>query len=194
MSHPYGPDGQDAPRQPDLRPPPVISSTGAPQQPYSSAPGKPSGATGIGSAVLATLGGLSGFVVAVVGGIGGSTLVRLERPLGYVITTFAGVVTSVAFGAMLLAGAVLLFRRKMIGRHLVIAGSITAVASYALFFAGVVTSPDRHISAFGIGVTVVVACLFPIITLVLALLPSTLEWIRAKPNPLAAQQYSPFQG
>jgi hypothetical protein len=194
VSYPYGPDGQGVPQQPDFRQPPVISSSGVPQQPYSSTPGKPSGAMAMVAAILATLGGLTGLTVAVIGGIGGNTSLRLGRPLGSLIALFSGVLMSVGCGALLLTGAVLLFRRKMIGRQLIVGGCITAVISYLLYSGGIATFQDRHLSTFGIGVAVIVVCLFPVVTLVLALLPSTTAWIRAKPDPPAPQYYPPYPG
>lgn len=194
MSYPYEPDGQGLPQQPNFQQPPVISSSGVPQQPYSTVPGKPSGATGIIAAVLAMLGGLAGLTVAVIGGIAGNTSLRLGHPLGSVIATFSGVLMSVVFGAMLLTGAVLLFRRNMIGRQLIVGGCIAAVLSYLLYSGAVATSPGRHASIFGIGIAVVVACVFPIVTVVLALLPPTTAWIQAKPNPVTPQYYPPFPG
>ncbi|WKG03540.1 hypothetical protein [Mycolicibacterium sp. HK-90] len=93
-------------------------------------------------------------------------------------------------------GAILLWRRKMIGRRLVVAGCAVAI------LLGVVVLGDTTIGISGdptreplaISIVVAVGLVLPIVTLVLAMLPSTTKWIRAKQNAVAPQYYPPYPG
>ncbi|MUM28612.1 hypothetical protein FZI88_21195 [Mycobacterium sp. CBMA295] len=105
----------------------------------------------------------------------------------------------VAFGLVLFNGAILLWRRKMIGRWLIVGGCAVAIllglVAFAELLIGISGEPSHEPAAFG--TLAVLGFVFPILTLVLALLPSTTNWICAKQNPqdpVAPQVYSPFQG
>ena len=111
-----------------------------------------------------------------------------------------GLVLGIVLGVLLIAGAVLLIRRKMLGRWLVVSGCAVAIVSNLLtyVFTSAVISSDGNAPE---GVfSALVGLAFPIVTTVLVLLPSTTAWIRAGQNPAAPQPlpqypyYPPHQG
>ena len=105
---------------------------------------------------------------------------------------------TLVMSVLLIAGAVLLFRRKMLGRWLVVSGCAVAIVSNLMtsVFTTAVTSDDWY-SPEGV-VSALLGLAFPIITMVLALLPSTTAWIRAEQGRAVPQhfpQYPPsYQG
>jgi len=178
-------------------------------------PAQPSGGTAITAGVLAALGGLlslgitavSLFFLIVIASIGSnfdrSDLEFLDSifgilAIGMVAMVIIGLVLGTVLSVLLIAGAVLLFRRKMLGRWLVVSGCAVAIVSNLMtaVFTTAVTADDWY-SPEGV-VSVVVGLAFPITTMVLALLPSTTAWIQAPRNPVAPQcfpQYlPPYQG
>lgn len=178
-------------------------------------PAQPSGGTAITAGVLAALGGLlslgitavSLFFLIVVASIGSnfdrSDLEFLDSifgilAIGMVAMVIIGLVLGTVLSVLLIAGAVLLFRRKMLGRWLVVSGCAVAIVSNLMtaVFTTAVTADDWY-SPEGV-VSVVVGLAFPITTMVLALLPSTTAWIRAPRNPVAPQYFPqylpPYEG
>ncbi|SEB17412.1 MULTISPECIES: hypothetical protein [unclassified Mycobacterium] len=176
-------------------------------------PAQPSGGTAITAGVLAALGGLlslgvtavSLFFLIMIVSIGSnfdrSDLELLDSIFGFlavgmVATVIIGLVLGMVLSALLIAGAVLLFRRKMLGRWLVVSGCAVAIASNLMTFvfttavtSGDWTSPESVGSAF-------VGLAFPIVTMVLVLLPSTTAWIQAErvAPPYFPHYPSPYQG
>ncbi|MEV3903787.1 hypothetical protein AB0K11_15805 [Mycobacterium sp. NPDC050551] len=205
MSHPYGPYGQGYPQQGYPQQP------GYPQQGYPQhngysggyqyppvRPAGPSGGTANAAAVLAGLGALAmlGFGLLLLAAVGspdsdpawGTTPSRSSNA-GDVIFILVGVAVIVA-GIMLAIGALTLFQRKMVGRWLVVAGCAIAILTSVLFmilFMALLSKADGEAAAAGAifaiyGGPIFLGVAFPILTLVLALRPSTAAWIRARPN------------
>ena len=179
------------------------------------APAQPRGGTAITAGVLAALGGLlslgitavSLFFLIVIASIGSnfdrSDVEFLDSifgvlAIGLVAVVIIALVLGTLLSVLLIAGAVLLFRRKMLGRWLVVSGCAVAIVSNLMtsVFTTAVTSDDWY-SPEGV-VSALLGLAFPIITMVLALLPSTTAWIRAEQNRAAPQyfpQYPPsYQG
>ena len=179
------------------------------------APAQPSGGTAITAGVLATLGGLlslgitavSLFFLIVIASIGSnfdrSDVEFLDSifgvlAIGLVAVVIITLVLGTLLSVLLIAGAVLLFRRKMLGRWLVVSGCAVAIVSNLMtsVFTTAVTSDDWY-SPEGV-VSALLGLAFPIITMVLALLPSTTAWIRAEQGRAVPQhfpQYPPsYQG
>lgn len=179
------------------------------------APAQPSGGTAITAGVLAALGGLlslgitavSLFFLIVIASIGSnfdrSDVEFLDSifgvlAIGLVAVVIIALVLGTLLSVLLIAGAVLLFRRKMLGRWLVVSGCAVAIVSNLMtsVFTTAVTSDDWY-SPESV-VSALLGLAFPIITMVLALLPSTTAWIRAEQNRSAPQyfpQYPPsYQG
>jgi hypothetical protein len=179
------------------------------------APAQPSGGTAITAGVLAALGGLlslgitavSLFFLIVIASIGSnfdrSDVEFLDSifgvlAIGLVAVVIIALVLGTLLSVLLIAGAVLLFRRKMLGRWLVVSGCAVAIVSNLMtsVFTTAVTSDDWY-SPEGV-VSALLGLAFPIITMVLALLPSTTAWIRAEQGRAVPQhfpQYPPsYQG
>lgn len=173
------------------------------------APAQPSGGTAITAGVLAALGGLlslgvtavSLFFLIVIASIGSnfdrSDLKFLDSiygflAIGMVAMVIIGLVLGTILSVLLIAGAVLLFRRKMLGRWLVVSGCAVAIVSNLMtyFFTTAVTSGDwtspESVASALVGLA------FPIVTMVLVLLPSTTAWIRAPRNPVAPQYFPQY--
>ncbi|MGA5462562.1 hypothetical protein [Mycobacterium sp. NPDC050041] len=211
MSHPYGPYGQGASGQPGYPQQQGYPQQGYPQQPgypqyngYAGGyqyppvrPAGPSGGTANAAAVLAGLGALAllGFGMLVLTAAGSPdprpTLGTTSRSsnAGDVIFVIVGLAVIVA-GIMLAVGALTLFQRKMVGRWLVVAGCAIAILTSVLFmilFMAVLSKADGEAAAAGAifaiyGGPIFLGVAFPVLTLVLALRPSTAAWIRARPN------------
>ncbi len=179
------------------------------------APAQPRGGTAITAGVLAALGGLlslgitavSLFFLIVLASIGSnfdrSDVEFLDSifgvlAIGLVAVVIIALVLGTLLSVLLIAGAVLLFRRKMLGRWLVVSGCAVAIVSNLMtsVFTTAVTSDDWY-SPEGV-VSALLGLAFPIITMVLALLPSTTAWIRAEQGRAVPQhfpQYPPsYQG
>lgn len=197
MNYPHGPHGQGFPGQPVYgQPPGYPQQPGWPQQPgypggyQPKPPGGPSGATGIIAGLLALVGGLVGTCFAVL-----SVIIMIMDGEFDVAGAIFGLL-GIAFGLALFIGAILLFRRRMIGRRLVVGGCAVAIlfgiAAIGDMVIGISGDPSRE--PVSIGFAVLVGIVVPVLTLVLAMLPSTAVWIRAKRNVLAPQFYPPYPG
>ncbi|MDH6195594.1 lysylphosphatidylglycerol synthetase-like protein (DUF2156 family) [Mycobacterium frederiksbergense] len=150
----------------------------------------PSGVTAIITGVLAGLGalltlgngilGLIGFA-ALAGDAGLRTLAA--RSPGVLTLTILTTLLSVGCGLLLLAGTVTLLQRKMISRRLIVGGCVLIILgsliSLGLSFAATARYEANALAFLSLAL--------PIATIVLALLPSTSAWIRAKQNPIASQ-------
>lgn len=164
------------------------------------APASPSGGTGITAGVLAGLGALANLGAGIFGLVGLAALnsdstFQSTSGISGGVSALLIVMTllSVVIGLVLLAGTVTLLQRKMVGRWLVVAGcAMTIVGS--LVSLGLSAAVTARYGYYGGNGFAVLGLIFPIATLVLALLPRTTAWIQTKPNPLAPQSYSPFQG
>jgi hypothetical protein len=190
MNYPHGPHGQGFPGQPVYgRPPSYPQQPGWPQQPTYPHAG-PSGATGIIAGLLALVGGLVGTGFAVL-----SVIIMIMDGEFDVAGAVFGLL-GIAFGLALLIGAILLFRRKTIGRRLVVGGCAVAVLFGVAAIGDMVIgiSGDASREPVSIGIAVIVGIVVPVLTLVLAMLPSTSAWIRAKRNAIAPQFYPPYPG
>jgi hypothetical protein len=172
---------------------------------------QPSGGTAITAGVLATLGGLLSLGITAVSLfflIAIATIGSQFKPsdyeildsifgvlaIGMVALVIIAFVLGMLLSALLITGAVLLFRRKMLGRWLVVSGCAVAIVSNLMtsVFTSAVTSDDWHASQSVVSAFVGLA--FPIATMVLVLLPSTTVWIRAEPTrtvPHYFPQYPP---
>lgn len=159
-------------------------------------PVPPSGGAAVTAAVLSILGALAN------GGMGLSGLSSIARIRGESAAAFPGgtyplaimfCASGVLAAVLLLVGATMLLLRKMPGRWLIVTGCV-------LIIVGTVISYGLHnaISEYEGGPRFgVLGLLFPILTMVLTLRPSTMAWIHAKRNPVAPQyfpQYPPHQG
>lgn len=199
MTFPNSPFGQGSPDQPGYQPP-YTQQPGFPsvlgqqpgypgQQPRPQASGEPSGVTGIIAAILAGLGALEGAAegsLLILNWIL-STGLRNFSTKTHVLEIVATVVTCTS-AVVLLAGSIMLFQRKLIGRILVVTGCSLAILGRVGSFAATSSFQNDYPGAPG-SPLVLVSLIFPIATIVLTLVPSTTAWIRAKQNPVAPQPY-----
>lgn len=204
MTFPSGPSG-GFPEQPGFSQqpsfgvqPPIFShqpgygQPGDPGSPQPTPPRGPSGATAIIAGILALLGGLFGILF---GALSVTVMVSDHKfdAIGVVFSLFG-----IAFGLVLFSGAILLWRRKVIGRWLIVGGCAVAILlgllAFAELFIGISGAPTRDAGAYVM--LAVLGFIFPIATLVLVLLQSTTKWILAtqRPQDPASQGSSPFQG
>ncbi|OHT97234.1 hypothetical protein [Mycobacterium syngnathidarum] len=196
MNHPYGPYGQGIPQQAGYPQPAGWSQqpgwpqqsgyppSGYPGYPQPKLPGGPSGATGILAGILALLGGLAGLCFSPL------SVVTMVSDHAFDIVGAVVVLFGAGFGLALFIGAILLFRRNMNGRRLVIGGCGLAILTGLAVLAEQLTKYD-----FDGGAVLTIAVplfVFPILTLVLTMLPPTARWIRAKPSPVAVQYQPPY--
>lgn len=165
-------------------------------QPYGMPSPEPSGATGIIAGVLAALGALSGLGSGVVGAFAlAVTNSEVDLSGGTHALLIVTVLLNVVFGLMIGIGAVLLFQRKMLGRWLVVGACALAILSTLVSVGvGMTAQADVYGSYTDGAVFNLFGLVFPIATLVLAMLPMTTAWINAKPNPVAPQFYPPYPG
>lgn len=216
MTFPHGPYGQGFPGQPGYPqqagyPHQPGYSQGYPPQPgyqqgypqpggYQGGlppvpPAPPSGGTAISTAVLSILGGLANGGMAL-SAFSSIARIRSESAASFPGGTYALAIIFVASGMaaalLLIIGATMLLMRKMPSRWLITTGCV-------LIIVGTVISYGLHnaISEYEGGPRFgVLGLIFPILTMVLALRPSTMAWIQAKRNPAAPQyfpQYPPYQ-
>ncbi|MFC9893131.1 hypothetical protein ACFVMC_05515 [Nocardia sp. NPDC127579] len=171
---------------------------------YAMPPVKPGGGTAITAGVLASIGSL---VHVVGGGYSLATLSVLADELGEIETstldqlrTFTILTSSVGLlaGALLGVGAVTLFMRKPIGRILIASGCGLVIVMQLLSMTMMATmfgdlDDDGAIVAVA-GVTGVIGMIFPIITLVLVLLPPTARWLAYQPAPAGNPYGQPPMG
>ncbi|MCV7066666.1 hypothetical protein H7H51_14835 [Mycolicibacterium farcinogenes] len=166
---------------------------GWPQQPgypggYPLKPPGPSGATAIFAGILAIPGGLVGIALGGVAIFAIFISSQEEREAWMYLTPLIGF----GYGLSLVIGAVSLFRRKSIGRRLVVGGCAVLIVIGIVFVGGAIT--ESHADFDSVGIPMIVGLVFPILTLVLAMLPSTARWIRAKQNVVVPPYYPPYPG
>lgn len=108
-----------------------------------------------------------------------------------------GVVGMVS-GVLLGTGAVMMFRRKPLGRILIVAGCVvtvvTGIVAFVVMYAGnmsVYHGPAGLMGGFG----GVIGQVFPVTTAVLALVPATARWLAHVPGQLGSAGYTaPYPG
>lgn len=139
--------------------------------------------SGIGALLTLSNGiiGLSG-LAALAGDTGLRTL-ALRTPGALALTVLATLL-SVVCGILLLAGTVALVRRKMIGRRLIVSGCVLIILG-SLISLGLSLATTARYGSYAISGLAVLSLILPIATLVVALLPSTAAWIRAKQDLVA---------
>lgn len=197
MSYPYG----QPPHQPGY-PAPAYAGYPAPN-PYGGYPQPaPSGGTGITAGILALLGALSSVGMAISMFILAAATSESSLTNGAVLATGArrrssssssssssgpdvdldfegvGVVWGIAYiviALALLIGGIALLRRSSAGRITVIVACVGFVI----------------VSIFGFGLTAIIGGAFAVLTLVLAALGSTKQWIDAGRRPAMAGGYGP---
>src|SRR6266568_1610235 len=146
------------------------------------------GGTAITAGVLASVGAvgqvLGGVLQVVLGATQAHELDRMYHASWY--PAYAIVTGLVAFvvGAVLGTGAVALFRRKPLGRMLIVAGcALTIVIGIAGIAVALNIGPMGGASGL-IGVSGgTFGLIFPIITIILALVPATARWLAQPPAP-----------
>ncbi|QRY52721.1 hypothetical protein [Mycolicibacterium septicum] len=199
-------------QQPGYQPQPGYpAQSGHPQpwypgayQPYGSAPApstSPSGGTAITTAVLAGLGALATLGGGILGLIG---LAALNSDSTYSTSDVLSggacallvivMLVNIVSGLLLLPGTVMLLQRKMIGRWLIVGGCALTILNSLLSLGLSAAVTARYESYGGGSAFEFLSLVFPIATLVLAMLPSTTAWIKARPNPVAPQFYPPYPG
>ncbi|MEV0671359.1 hypothetical protein [Mycobacterium sp. NPDC050441] len=199
MTFPSGPNGPEFPEQPAFSqqpvfetPPPIYSHQpgfGQPSYPggYQPAPpSAPSAATGIIAAILALLGGLAGLLFGTLIIVMMISKDRSEIPAAVVALLCIG------SGLALIIGAIQLWRHKVISRGLIAGGCAATMLAGVVFLIEGFTNTEP--SAGGLVTIAVLIFIFPIVTVVLTMLPSTKAWLQAKQNPVAPQYYPPYQG
>jgi len=211
MTYPQGPYGHGIPGHPGNPQPPGYPQ-GNPAQPYyqqghpqpggysggypplmQSAP--PSGGTAITAGVLALLGGLAHFFGGAAQALGLSAMMH-DSPAGDWGSLVAVVTLNIIAGALMLPGALALLLRKRVGRWLIAAGCGISIFSALI---NIMLTPDsfgEYSYARGVGADLV-GVFFAIVTITLALAPSTTTWLAAKKNAVAPQyfaQYPPYRG
>jgi hypothetical protein len=164
------------------------------QQPYGMGAAEPSSVTGMIAAILAGLGGLGGLASGLFGLVRFSGLSSLPGVGGGAYTmVLISLLVSLAFGGVLLAGAIMLLQRKMLGRWLIVGGCAASIVVSLLSLAATAALAAGYGATYlGGGFFSVLGLIFPIATIVLALVPSTTAWIRSRPNSLPPQPYSPY--
>lgn len=211
MTFPSGPYGQGFPEEPGFSQqpsfqvqPPIYSHQpgfgqqppGWPQQPgypgtNQPTPGGPSRATAIIAGILALLGGLVGIILGSSGVIAIFISGQEERDARMYSLPLIGF----GFGLLLAIGAISLFRRKVISRRLIVIGCamviLFAITALADMVFGISRTPRRDFDS--VDTFIIAGLFFPILTLVLTLVPSTTRWIEAEPSPVAAQYHPPYQ-
>lgn len=131
-------------------------------------------------AVLATLGGIANLVLAVVWAFALSDAVSEQNtlPSWYHWTFFIVAAGLVVVAGALLTGAVMTLKRKRFGSRIVAAGCALRIA---VFFGDLAaTLGAAHEGGLGLSgapALYLSGLVFPVITLVLALLPSTKRWL-----------------
>ncbi|MFV8048380.1 hypothetical protein [Mycobacterium sp. 48b] len=194
MTSPHGPQGPEFPGEPSY-----TEQLGhqQPEYPQSEAPSdalrpgaarSPSAATAIITAVLAGLGALLTLSNGILGLIGLAALAGdaglrtlAARSAGALTLTVLATLLSVVCGILLLAGTVALLQRKMIGRRLIVSGCALIILG-SLISLGLSFGAAARYGTPGTNGLAVLSLILPMVTLVLAVLPSTAAWIQAKQN------------
>ncbi|MEU8895101.1 hypothetical protein [Nocardia sp. NPDC048505] len=164
----------------------------------------PSGGTAITAGVLACIGAVFQLIGGFANFFTSSQISSLDTggDLESGFTTLTMITGAVAILSALLlgVGAVMLFTRRPVGRILIAAGcglvivmQILSNVLLATMFADI--DDDGSIMAIA-GVSALISLIFPVITMVLALLPSTARWAAYQPaaagQPMGYQQPNPY--
>jgi hypothetical protein len=147
------------------------------------APGtSPSAVTGVIAAVLSGLGGLANVVGGLLATFGLSVMISestYDVGSGEWTGLIAITMLNIVAGVLLSVGTVMLLLRKSASRWIVVAGCAVSIVSSLISLSLASTFAEYQYSGKGADA---VGLVFPIVTIVLALLPSTAAWIRAKQN------------
>ena len=149
-------------------------------------PSRPSAATALSAGILALFGGIAGLGFAVFG-------VASMAHHGFDAKGVLYDLVFVGYATVLLVGAVLLLQRKTIGKVLVAGSCAVAVLAGLTAVVQAIMNGAADL-AVGFAVIIVPLFVFPIATLVLALLPSTAKWLAPRPDSTSPQPYPPIQG
>lgn len=196
MTFPNSPYGQGFPDQPGFPQPSYTQQPSPPifgHQPQPGYPGagparEPSSATGVTAATLAAFGAVAGLGTGVIAAMVIYVQANSPHVSGEILATaIIATLFNCAFAVLCGLGAIRLFERKTRGRSLVIWGCALSIASALLLYG--VTAGEAESYALARGAYAGVGIVFPIVTLVLVLLPSTAAWIRAKPDPVVPQPH-----
>ena len=145
------------------------------------------------AAVLAALGAVAGIGTGALAAIGIAATLTSSSSSGELFTVLIiSVLVNSAFGLMCAIGAVKLRERQMRGRWLVVGACALAIPSTLMIY--IVTAADASSYGAARGVFLVVGLVFPVATLVSALLPSTAAWIEAKQKPVSPQPHPLYLG
>lgn len=165
-------------------------------QPYPQQGGAPGSGTAIAAGVLASIGAagqlLGGLLQIALGATQTDELHSMYHASWYPVYTIVAGLIAVIAGAALAAGAVTLFRRRPIGRTLIVAGCALTIV---IGIAGIAVALNLDIGTLGGathligGVGGVFGLIFPIITIVLALVPATARWLAAVPAQAGPYPY-----
>lgn len=165
-------------------------------QPYPQQGGAPGGGTAITAGVLASIGAagqlLGGLLQIALGATQTDELHSMYHASWYPVYTIVAGLIAVIAGAALAAGAVTLFRRRPIGRTLIVAGCALTIV---IGIAGIAVALNLDIGTLGGashlvgGVGGVFGLIFPIITIVLTLVPATARWLAAVPASAGPYPY-----
>lgn len=142
---------------------------------------KASGGTAIAAGVLAAIGGAWHLInlILLLTTLGGTSTMHTT-----VVVTIVG---DIVLPLLLISGCVLLFMRRSIGRTLVAAGSVAAIAMFVINAVLTLSAAADKVDSVGVstgtmvgigGITVVILSIPAIVTLILVLLPATARWIR----------------
>ncbi len=158
---------------------------------------EPSGGTAMAAGVLAALGAVGQILGGVLDIVLASALPDFGDSTVALNSWFAGFlivlgVVGLVTGGLLTAGAVLMFRRRPLGRILIVAGCVATivagVASYVVLYAG----DHGSVGLMG-GFGGVIGQVFPVTTAILALVPATGRWLTHVPGQ-ATGYPAPYPG
>lgn len=157
-----------------------ISQPAPPQPDTASRQPSPSGVTAKTMAVLAVLGGIANLAVAALWAfaLGDAVSEQNTLPSWYQSQSYVVGAGLVIVAGLLLAGAAMTFTRKRFGPRIVAAGCAVRIA---VFFgdlaATLAATHEGGLGLRGSPALYLSGLVFPLITLVLALLPSTKRWL-----------------
>lgn len=194
MNYPYGqgfPGQPNFPQQPANQPP-VYQALGygpTPGYPNAYPPIPPKGPR----SAAAKFAGFLAFLGGLIGAGGGALAIIVQifshdsNPAGYLAALWA-----FTCGSILLVGAVSLWRRKMLGRRLILVGCGAVMATYlVLLIMSMLNSDEGWVEILW---SLLAGALPPLLTAFLTTRPSTTAWIQAKQTPVPAPspaQYFP---
>lgn len=196
MTTPRGTRDQEFPGEPSYpeqlghqQPEYPLGETPPAALPPETAAASPNGVTAIITVVLAGIGalltlgnGVAGLTgLAALAGDAGLRTLALRSPGALALTVLATLL-SVVCGLLLLAGAVALLRHRIIGRRLIVSGSVLIILGSLISLGLSLTATARY-GVYNISALAILSLVLPLATIVVAVLPSTTAWIKAKQDP-----------